>query len=116
VQVHDIYMKMLEELRATRPYVDISKRPFVSYNLVLTRSFLYLIPRRLRAVENIEINSIGFIGSFLVCDNKKNNQFLNLQQKGPLEFLAQVAYSKVKEITGTSKEKKGSHPNGYSKL
>lgn len=61
----------------------------IAYNLLLTSSFLFVIPRKTQAFEGIEVNSIGFIGSFFVRDDAQRALLL---AKGPMELLRQVTF------------------------
>jgi hypothetical protein len=61
----------------------------IAYNLLLTSSFLFVIPRKTQGFEGIEVNSIGFIGSFFVRDDAQRALLL---AKGPMELLRQVTF------------------------
>lgn len=87
VQLHGVYTTMLAHMQAS-----ITARPangFLAYNLLLTPSFLLMVPRRAMSFEGIEVNSIGFIGSFFVKNDAQRAFFV---QKGPMELLRQVTF------------------------
>jgi sulfate adenylyltransferase (ADP) / ATP adenylyltransferase len=64
----------------------------LAYNLVLTASFLLVVPRRTPAHEGIEVNSIGFIGSFF---ERNDEQLAFFQTHGGLQLLAHVGFPPV---------------------
>ncbi|KAH9143576.1 hypothetical protein LEN26_005059 [Aphanomyces euteiches] len=66
-----------------------------SYNLILTKSLLLIVPRRERSTDGIEINSVGFTGSFLVRNDAQASRFT---AEGPFEILAAVGFPKVHEM------------------
>ncbi|KAI8053087.1 HIT-like domain-containing protein [Syncephalis plumigaleata] len=46
---------------------------FQSYNLILTRHFMLLVPRKHESVNNIAVNSLGFAGLFLAKSYEQMN-------------------------------------------
>lgn len=94
VQLHGVYMAMLTNMQTA-----ITARPasgFLAYNLLLTPSFLLMVPRREQSFEGVEVNSIGFIGSFFV---KNDTQRAFFEQKGPMELLRQVTFPSLPTST-----------------
>ncbi|KAL3660107.1 hypothetical protein V7S43_015028 [Phytophthora oleae] len=90
-----IYNKVLKQMNATeysRPAATSSSPSSlpVAYNLLLTSSFLFMIPRKAQSFNDIEVNSIGFIGSFFVRNNEQRVVFETLG--GPMELLRQVTF------------------------
>ncbi|KAJ0411875.1 hypothetical protein ATCC90586_005970 [Pythium insidiosum] len=61
----------------------------IAYNLLLTRSFLFVIPRKTPAFDGIEVNSIGFIGSFF---ERNDEQLAFFSAHGGLELLQRVTF------------------------
>lgn len=61
----------------------------IAYNLLLTKSFLFVIPRKTQSFSGIEVNSIGFIGSFFV---RNDEQLAFFKSQGPMELLRQVTF------------------------
>lgn len=83
--VHSTYKAMLA---ATGIDAGAAPRP---YNLLLTRRFMLLIPRRQLQFEGISVNALGFAGSFFVADS---NSLEVIERTGPMEILTQVAFSR----------------------
>jgi sulfate adenylyltransferase (ADP) / ATP adenylyltransferase len=58
------------------------------YNLLLTRQWMLVVPRRLETVDGISVNSLGFAGALLA----KNEQELTIiRNLGPMNLLRQVS-------------------------
>jgi sulfate adenylyltransferase (ADP) / ATP adenylyltransferase len=55
------------------------------YNLLLTRRWLWLVPRSQEHVDGISLNALGFAGSLFVRDEQ---QYMLVQQLGPLAVLS----------------------------
>lgn len=93
--LHALYDKVMREMNgvAYPAPVDVPERGPTSlpiaYNLLLTSSFLFVIPRKTQKFEGIEVNSIGFIGSFFV---RNDAQRALLLAKGPMMLLRQVTF------------------------
>jgi len=58
------------------------------YNLLLTRAWMWLIPRRAESWEGMSINALGFAGSLFV---KTRDRFEPLRAAGPLRALRGVS-------------------------
>lgn len=58
-----------------------------SYNLLVTRQWLLLVPRSQEFFEGISINALGFAGALLVKDHA---QLETLRKKGPMVALRHV--------------------------
>ncbi|KAG6618805.1 5',5'''-P-1,P-4-tetraphosphate phosphorylase [Phytophthora cinnamomi] len=88
-----IYDKVLKQLNSAE-YPDRTAQATtalpVAYNLLLTSSFLFLIPRKAQSFNGIEVNSIGFIGSFFVR-NEEQRVFFETHG-GPMQLLRQVTF------------------------
>ncbi|DAZ99257.1 TPA: hypothetical protein N0F65_008124 [Lagenidium giganteum] len=84
-----IYQQMLNEMNLSSYARDAP----VAYNLLLTSSFLFMIPRKCQAYLGMEVNSIGFIGSFLT---RNEEQLAFLKTTGPMELLRQVTFPPLK--------------------
>ncbi len=61
------------------------------YNLLLTRSFMLVVPRAKEFHQGISINSMGYAGSMFVRDRE---QLARILAKGPLNFLKAVGFSR----------------------
>ncbi|KAF0692648.1 Aste57867_16287 [Aphanomyces stellatus] len=78
-----------EQLHAAASSLLAALHP-ASYNLLLTRSLLLVVPRRARkTADGIEINSMGFAGSFLVREAAHAARFA---AEGPFRILADVTF------------------------
>ncbi|MBD0315389.1 MAG: phosphorylase, partial [Nitrospiraceae bacterium] len=62
--------------------------PAPSYNLLVTRQWLLLVPRRQECFDGISVNALGFAGTLLV---KTAAQLSALRERGPMTALQQVA-------------------------
>lgn len=62
------------------------------YNLLLTRQWLWLVPRSQERVDGISLNALGFAGSLFVRDEQ---QYRLVQQLGPLEVLLRGGLGRV---------------------
>ncbi|KAL7679625.1 putative ATP adenylyltransferase, HIT-like superfamily [Plasmopara halstedii] len=93
-----IYDKIVEYLERLSPELTSSKPSslFVAYNLLLTTSFLFLIPRKAQSYHGIEVNSIGFTGSFFVRSNEQ--RILVETHGGPMELLRHVTFPFLRTI------------------
>jgi ATP adenylyltransferase len=60
-----------------------------SYNLLLTRQWMLLVPRSRERFESISLNALAFAGALLVRDER---QMAALRNHGPMAALKQVAY------------------------
>lgn len=58
-----------------------------AYNLLATREWMMIVPRSQETFEGIQINSLGFAGSFFVRNEEQMNQ---LKQQQPLTILQKV--------------------------
>lgn len=58
------------------------------YNLLATRQWLWLVPRRGQAFDGLSVNALGFAGALLVRDSE---QLARLRRYGPMRVLREVA-------------------------
>jgi sulfate adenylyltransferase (ADP) / ATP adenylyltransferase len=65
-------------------------RQTAPYNLLCTRAWMMLIPRRQEKFANISVNSLGFAGSLLVKDAET---LLTLKKIDPVNLLQQVSFA-----------------------
>ena len=61
-----------------------------AYNLLITKTWMLLVPRRKEKSLEISLNSLGFAGCFFVSNKE---YFKKLAHHGPLNLLADVSYS-----------------------
>ena len=55
-----------------------------SYNLLVTREWMLLVPRERHEVEGVPVNALGFGGALLVRDRQ---QLAELRRRGPFDLL-----------------------------
>jgi ATP adenylyltransferase len=58
------------------------------YNLLATREWMLLVPRRRGSFESISVNGLGFAGAFLV---RNDEELERLSRAGPMTVLREVA-------------------------
>jgi len=75
----DLYHALLEHVAAGE------REP--AYNLLVTRRWMWLVPRSCEAFDSIEVNALGFAGALLVRDRE---QLERLRVIGPLRLLREV--------------------------
>lgn len=63
-------------------------RPTAPYNLLVTRRWVLLVPRRRESFEGVSVNALGFAGSLLVRDRQGLE---TVRRHGPLAILRAVA-------------------------
>jgi sulfate adenylyltransferase (ADP) / ATP adenylyltransferase len=79
IRAHAAYWKLLRE-------VDCAA-PGASYNLLVTRDFMWVVPRRAGGHDGIGVNALGYAGSLAVRDRATLDK---LRVMGPLRLLTQV--------------------------
>lgn len=81
---HQAYCRLLSAAGlATR-----GPRQSAPYNLLMSRRWLWLVPRSRSGVEGIEVNALGFAGAMLARDEPARKRLMEI---GPLPLLSQVA-------------------------
>ncbi len=60
------------------------------YNLLITREWMLVVPRRKESLDGISINSLGFAGAMLAKDQQ---ELSFIREYGPLHILQQVCIS-----------------------
>jgi sulfate adenylyltransferase (ADP) / ATP adenylyltransferase len=86
--LHEGYRAGLQTTGIKAVRVDGATRQSAPYNLLVTRDWLLVIPRRRAEFAGISINSLGFAGSLFV---KNQEQLAVLRRWGPLAVLRAVA-------------------------
>lgn len=88
VATHALYRTMLDAT-GLRPVESSGVlRQGAPYNLLLTRRWMWLVPRTREHFEDISINALGFAGSFFV---HRPEQVERLRRAGPMRALSAVA-------------------------
>jgi ATP adenylyltransferase len=77
--LHETYRQLLRALR-----LEGEVRAASSYNLLVTREWMVLIPRERHEVEGVPVNALGFAGALLV---RSRPQLAELRRRGPLDLL-----------------------------
>jgi len=75
---------------AARLLAALGVAPGAPWNLLATREWLLVVPRRAESFEDISVNALGFAGSLLV---KTRAQLERLREVGPLAVLRAVGVS-----------------------
>jgi sulfate adenylyltransferase (ADP) / ATP adenylyltransferase len=90
--VADRLLEHYQDLLATLDLIDRSAatEPLRAYNLLVTRQWMYVVPRSRESFAGIPINSLGFTGALLV---KNQAQLSQLKAVGPLTMLTEVGYA-----------------------
>ena len=80
--LHDTYRRLLRtlELEGLEGAVGASS----SYNLLVTREWMVLVPRERHEVEGVPVNALGFGGALLV---RNRQQLAELRRRGPFDLL-----------------------------
>jgi ATP adenylyltransferase len=59
-----------------------------AYNLLVTRTWMMIVPRSQESFESISVNSLGFAGTLLV---RNADQLEQIKAAGPLNVISAVA-------------------------
>lgn len=70
-------------------YEPNGDRQPVPYNLLLTRRHVWLVPRRRRSVEGVEVNGLGYAGALLAMNP---DQARLIERTGPLRILERAGF------------------------
>jgi ATP adenylyltransferase len=77
--LHETYRQLLRALQLEGAVSASS-----SYNLLVTREWMVLIPRERHEVEGVPVNALGFGGALLV---RNRQQLAELRRRGPFDLL-----------------------------
>jgi sulfate adenylyltransferase (ADP) / ATP adenylyltransferase len=86
--LHQRYLQLMESLQLLA--AETASEPIGAYNLLVTRRWIFLIPRSQESHEKIAINSLGFAGALLV---KTPEKLERLRHIGPMHLLQAVSYA-----------------------
>jgi len=84
------YLYILQHVGLLSPGEEGEKMRPRPYNLLVTREWIFLVPRSTECFEGISVNALGFAGGFLVRDEE---QLTLLKKNGPMTALQHVAMS-----------------------
>jgi sulfate adenylyltransferase (ADP) / ATP adenylyltransferase len=85
--LHQRYLHLMTTLQLVTS--KTATEPVGAYNLLVTRQWMFLIPRSQEAHAGIAVNSLGFAGALLV---RTPAQLEHLRQIGPMNLLKAVSY------------------------
>lgn len=85
--LHERYQTLLQRLGMGPIRIDGEIRQSGPYNLLVTRDWLLLVPRRQEEFAGISINALGFVGSLFV---RNRAQLDTLKSRGPMAVLRAV--------------------------
>lgn len=89
IQLMKIYQNMLIHMKKSLKSQDLSH---LAYNLLFTRRWMMMVPRKQEEYDGISINSVGFTGNLLA---KSHEQLVKMKNMGPLTILRHVTYSNI---------------------
>ncbi|KAI8610270.1 HIT-like domain-containing protein [Chytriomyces sp. MP71] len=97
----------LRALHADSIDATLCPKKEMSYNVIFTRTWMVLVPRRAEAgsVSGVSVNSVGFAGMVLVKSEEQLNAFKSTGQDGGsrlAELLAEVAYPSDSSLTNSA--------------
>lgn len=81
----ETYLQLLEKLNIKIE----NNKPNQAYNLLLTRNWMLIVPRKAESYQGISINSLGFAGALLV---RNEEQLALLKQKQPINILSKITF------------------------
>jgi sulfate adenylyltransferase (ADP) / ATP adenylyltransferase len=94
--VTDVAVRLLEQYQALCSHVGVTSEPvaaadFNAYNLLMTRQWMLVVPRRQDCFEQIAVNALGFAGALLV---RNLEQMERLKTIRPMNLLKGVAFER----------------------
>jgi sulfate adenylyltransferase (ADP) / ATP adenylyltransferase len=87
VELHDLYEEMLGFVGIGELEQEGEMRQSMPYNLLVTRRWMLLVPRRQETCQGISVNALGFAGSLFV---RNEAEMAVVRSVGPLQLLKQV--------------------------
>lgn len=82
--LREIYAELIE-----RTGLETNGETLGPYNLLLTREWMWLVPRRAERWREMSINALGFAGSLFV---KRKDAVADLVAAGPMNVLREIAW------------------------
>lgn len=89
-ELWSLYLMMLGAVGLSSGEKDVEPISPAPYNLLVTRDWIFLVPRSTECFKGLSVNALGFAGALLVKDEK---QLDLLKTCGPMTVLQQVARS-----------------------
>lgn len=87
-QRHSIGAKLYETGEALLRQLGVDSRTPGSFNLLFTREWMLVVPRRIRRYRSVSVNSLGYAGALIA---KSDASVRALRELGPLEILRGTA-------------------------
>jgi len=82
--------RTLAAYRAMLKALALASGPRLSpYNLLMTREWMWLVPRSREGPDSISVNALGFAGALLARDER---ELAFIRREGPMRVLEQVGY------------------------
>jgi ATP adenylyltransferase len=85
-----LYLQMLKSMGINGLKGSEGTYQSTPYNLLLTRDWMLLVPRAQECYQGISINSLGYVGSLFVKDQKDLEK---VKRIGPVQLLKAVTFS-----------------------
>lgn len=85
----DVYEKLLAASGIAQGTGDTQTQP---YNLLATREWMMIVPRKRESFSGVSVNALGFAGSLLA---RNDAQVRTLRDDGPLSVLAHVGVARA---------------------
>lgn len=89
------YLNMLQAVGLSGQETGDDRLQSGPYNLLVTREWMFLVPRSTECFMGISVNALGFVGGMLVKDEE---QLHLLKQHGPMTALQHVATKPPKPL------------------
>ena len=89
VELHRIYQQLLASVGIAAYTAPDGTNRLPPYNLLLTREWMVVIPRRQDPVEGISMNAMAYAGSFVAMGDE---QLETIRGRGPLYLLAEAGF------------------------
>jgi sulfate adenylyltransferase (ADP) / ATP adenylyltransferase len=87
VDARDTYQRLLRAIGIDALDVNGVEHQSAPYNLLVTRRWMFAVPRTLSHVEGVSLNALGFAGSLFVRDDA---QRAVIESAGPMTLLARA--------------------------
>ncbi|WP_206995203.1 ATP adenylyltransferase family protein [Trinickia mobilis] len=84
----DSYRALLDAVGLGTPDANLETQPHAPYNLLITPSWMLLVPRSTPSVEAVAVNALGFAGSLFVRDAAQRQ---TVERLGPMNVLRRAA-------------------------
>lgn len=83
------YLQMMKAVGCLDAQSEAARRQRRPYNLLVTRSWMLLVPRSRECCEGFSVNALGYAGALLV---RSREQLESVRRRGPMSVLAEVGF------------------------